>query len=136
MLQTYSEGKISRFDQLISVDAPYDIHALVAYLAHGSPRDMVRICKKIVDEHTKSGAYREQIVYRTVKVGIASFSNERARELYGPAFGELKKVGELTFTISSLASDVFRVSTQSIRSKVKNWSSVGGSKNWRCPQCW
>ncbi|WP_305077277.1 P-loop ATPase, Sll1717 family [Methylobacterium sp.] len=124
-LQTYSSGKIFRFDQLLSDETPFDIHALVSYLAHGSPRDMVRICKKIVDEHTKTGAFSDKIEFRTVKVGISAFSLERARELYGSAFSDLRKIESLNFTINYLASDVFRVSQQAVRTRVKNWQSLG-----------
>lgn len=124
-LQAYSNGKISRLDEIISKDSPYNVHKLVAYFANGSPRDMVRICKRIVDDHTKTGRFGSLIDFRTVKSAILSFSLERARELYGSHFTELKKVGELTFTISSLASDVFRVTQQAARSKVQKWQGSG-----------
>lgn len=124
-LQAYSKGKISRLDEIISKDSPYKVHKLVAYFANGSPRDMVRICKRIVDDHTKTGRYGPTIDFRTVKSAILSFSLERARELYGSHFTELKKDGDLTFTISSLASDVFRVTQQAARSKVQKWQGSG-----------
>ena len=124
-LQTYSNNNISRFDQLLNKDRPFDVHALVAYLAHGSPRDMVRICKKIVDEHTKSGIFTKLIDFRTVKVALAAFASERARELYGTAFGDLKKIDSLNFTINYLANDVYRISQQAVRAKIKNWQAAG-----------
>ncbi|WP_162501340.1 P-loop ATPase, Sll1717 family [Methylobacterium crusticola] len=124
-LSTYSEGKIRQFDDLVASDSPYNVHRMIAYFAHASPRDMVRICKKIVDEHTKTGRYGEKIEFRTVKAGIINFATERARELYGAIFGELKKVGDVNFTINRLANDIFRVSTQAARSKVKNWQNSG-----------
>lgn len=124
-LETYSDGEVTSFNSLLSGDAPYDVHKLITYFAHSSPRDMIRICKKIVDEHTKSGAYSKKIDFRTVKSALILFSNERARELYGQHFADLRKVNELDFTISALASDVFRVSQQAVRSKVQKWQESG-----------
>ncbi|WGU39640.1 MULTISPECIES: P-loop ATPase, Sll1717 family [unclassified Phenylobacterium] len=124
-LQSYSAGKVSRFDELLAEDTPYDVHKLVAYFAHGSPRDMVRICKKITDEHTRSGKFSAKIEFRTVKSAIMAFSTERARELYGEHFSEIRKVDGLNFTISALASSVFRVSQQAARAKVQKWLASG-----------
>lgn len=124
-LQSYSGGNVNRLDNLLTGDSPYDVHKLVAYFAHGSPRDMVRICKKIVDEHTRAGRFPPKIEFKTVKAAIMAFSLERARELYGEQFREIKKIGDITFTISGLASDVFRISQQAARAKVQKWLSSG-----------
>lgn len=124
-IETYSGGKIKSFNDLLSGDAPYDVHRLITYFAHSSPRDMIRICKKIVDEHTKTGVYNDKIEFRTVKSAILQFSTERARELYGEHFADLRKIRELDFTIPTLANDVFRVSQQAARSKVQKWQDSG-----------
>lgn len=124
-MQAYSNKEVSRFDQLVSTNIPYDIHALISYFAHGSPRDMVRICKRIVDEHTRTGRYQSVIEFRTIKQALANFSAERARELYGSIFGELRRVKELNFTTNSLANNVFRITTQAARSKVQKWQNSG-----------
>lgn len=124
-LTSYSDGQVNRLDDLLSNDAPYDVHKLVAYFAHGSPRDMVRICKKMIDEHTRSGNFADRIEFRTIKSALMSFSVERARELYGQHFSDIKKINDLNFTISGLASEVFRVSQQAARSKVQKWQSSG-----------
>ncbi|MGU3360336.1 P-loop ATPase, Sll1717 family [Methylobacterium sp. M6A4_1b] len=124
-LTTYSGGAIRRFDQILTGDAGYDVHRLISYFAHGSPRDMVRICKKIVDEHTRTGRYGPRIDFKTVKSALIGFSTERAKELYPGIYTDLKKVGELNFTINKLANDVFRVTTQAARSKVQKWQGSG-----------
>lgn len=124
-LSTYSRGKITRFDQLLDGDSVYDVHRLVAHFAHSSPRDMIRICKKIVDEHTRQGHSRPKVPFRTVKTALMAFCAERARELYGAQVSDLKKIREPTFTIGHLASDVFRVSAQAARSKIQKWQSSG-----------
>ncbi|WP_237355201.1 P-loop ATPase, Sll1717 family [Xanthobacter sp. YC-JY1] len=124
-LESYSGGRVSRLDQLLADNQPYNMHKLVAYFAYGSPRDMVRICKKIIDEHTRTGRFTSKIEYRTIKSAIMAFSAERARELYGEHFSDIKKVDLLTFTISTLSNDVFRISQQAARSKVQKWQASG-----------
>ncbi|KQS98079.1 MULTISPECIES: hypothetical protein [unclassified Rhizobium] len=124
-IETYSDGKVSRFDELLSGDANYDVHKMLAHFAHGSPRDLIRISKKIVDEHTRAGSFGEKIPFRTVKSGIIAFSVERARELYGAQMAELKKVHALNFTISILASEIFRISGQAARAKAQKWQNSG-----------
>lgn len=124
-METYSNGAINSFNDILAGDELYDVHKLITYFAHNSPRDMIRICKKIVDEHTKSGVYGDRIEFRTVKSAIMQFSNERARELYGEHFSDLRKIRELDFTIPTLANDIFRVSQQAARSKVQKWQDSG-----------
>lgn len=124
-LGTYSEGKISSFGELLSDNGGYDVHSLIAHFAHSSPRDMIRVCKRIVDEHTRSGTYSEKISFRTVKAALLTFSGERARELYGQQVTELKKIADINFTIGSIANEVFRVSHQAARSKVQKWQASG-----------
>lgn len=123
-LATYSNEKICRFDELMS-SSPFNIHRMIAHFANASPRDMVRICKKIVDEHTKTGTYSDKIDFRTVRAALALFSLERARELYGPFITDLKKIGRLTFTTNFLANDVFRIGVQGARAKVQKWQNAG-----------
>ncbi len=124
-METYSDKKISRLDQLIEEDSPYDVHKLVTYFANGSPRDMVRICKKIVDEHTRTGSFDKIIAFRTVKSAILAFSLERSTELYGESIRDLRKVDTLAFTINMLANDIFRITTQAARAKIQNWQLSG-----------
>lgn len=124
-IEIYSGGSISSFNSMLSGDAPYDVHKLITYFAHNSPRDMIRICKKILDEHTRSGKFAPKIEFKTVRSALQAFSVERSRELYGQHFTELRKIGELDFTISFLASESLRVSQQAARSKVQKWQTSG-----------
>jgi hypothetical protein len=124
-LETYSGGKVSHFGELLSDNGGFDVHKMIAHFAHSSPRDMIRICKRVVDEHTRSGVYSGKIPFRTVKSALLTFSGERARELYGTQVTELKKIADLNFTIGTVANEVFRVSHQAARSKVQKWQASG-----------
>ncbi|WFS02674.1 hypothetical protein PR016_08770 [Rhizobium tumorigenes] len=124
-IETYSSGRLSRFDELLADDGGFNVHRMLAHFAHNSPRDLIRICKKIVDEHTRSGTFSAKIAFRTVKSALLAFCSERARELYGPQITELKKVHDLNFTISTLSNEIFRISGQAARSKVQKWQDSG-----------
>jgi hypothetical protein len=89
-----------------------NVHRLVAQIGHGSPRDVIRACGRIVDEHTRTSADQSLIRPEAILKGIRTFSEERADELYGPYIEQIRRVGRLTFTINQVASDVFRITSQ------------------------
>jgi hypothetical protein len=124
-LAAYSEGNVSSLNQLLCPDVPIDAHRLVAYLAWGSPRDMIRVCKWIVSEETRTSEKSRCIGTEALWAGVRSFANERATELFGTYLDELKKIGEPTFTIKDLVGDVFRVGENAVRRKVQIWQSNG-----------
>jgi len=125
-LLAYSDGRISSFNELICVDVGLDVHAMVAHFAAGSPRDMIRLCSRIVAEQTRTSVEGNCVGEDALWQGLREFSNERAGELLPGSFvSELRRVGKPTFTISHLASDVFRVKDQAARRKVQLWTNTG-----------
>jgi hypothetical protein len=124
-LLAYSDGRLPNFNELLSSDAQIDAESLIVYLAAGSPRDMVRICKAIVDEATRTSAPDAGLRRVDVLNGIRSFAREYADLACGSRLPELRKIGTVTFTINQLASDVFNVSENAARSKVQKWQDAG-----------
>jgi len=111
---------------LLCGDVTVNLHKLVAYMAEGSPRDMVRMCQRIVAEATRESADIDCIPEDAVWSGVRSFSRERAEELFGREYlDRLAKVGSVTFNISSLANDIFRVTENAVRSWVQKWQDTG-----------
>jgi hypothetical protein len=125
-LIAYSGGRIESMNQMLSDGSSLNVHRLVAYLSGGSPRDMIRVAQRIVAEQTRISAESQSLDEKNIWVGIRQFANERAEELCGSGYlGELKKVGEVTFTISHLSSNIFRVGDQAARRKVQLWGNTG-----------
>jgi hypothetical protein len=125
-LSAFSEGRVESLGVLICADVPVNLDLLVAQLASGSPRDMVRMAQRIVAEATRETAEVRCIDEAAVWSGVRSFSREPAEELFGRVYlDRLTKVGEVTFTISRLASDVFRISENAARSGVQKWLATG-----------
>jgi hypothetical protein len=102
-----------------------NLHRLLAYLANGSPRDMIRIASRIVAEQTRMGGGQPCVTEAAVWAGVRQFSGDRATELFGAVAREVAKVVKPTFTINHLANDVLRVSTQAARQRVQNWTNTG-----------
>jgi hypothetical protein len=86
---------------------------------------MIRLCKRIVAEQTRSSEADTCVGERAVWQGVRVFSDERAEELFGQYLGELKRINSPTFTISELSSTVFRISDQAARRKVQLWGETG-----------
>lgn len=124
-LKAYSDGKVASMNQLLDAESKFDLHALVSILAFGSPRDMIRLCKSIVDEKTRIKNETGVLERRIISQGIAAFSEQRSLELFGNLMEDLRKVGQASFTISMLANDIFRVTANAISRKIQIWTDQG-----------
>jgi hypothetical protein len=123
-LREFSDNKHSSFNSLMSA-SDLNLHRLVAWLGVGSPRDMIRVCGRIVDEHTRSHSTIELIENQTIYLGIQNFARERAEELFASNVAQLKKLNSVTFTVNQLASDFLRISIQAARNRIGPWQNIG-----------
>lgn len=124
-LQAFSAGSINNLNQIVDPSVKYDLHGMVATFAAGSPRDMIRMCRSIIDEQTRTGDSPGALNLSPIEKGIISFSVERSNELFSDIMDELLRVNSNTFTISKLANDVFRITTQSMGRKIQSWIDAG-----------
>lgn len=125
-LAGYSNGRVEDVSELLADDArAIDLETLVVFLAAGSPRNMVRMCKAIVDEATRTSPEATGISRSQLFEGITSFSRVYAELETGGRLPDLRKIGSVTFTINQLASDVFNVSENAARSRVQKWMDNG-----------
>jgi hypothetical protein len=124
-LEAYSSQRVSSLNELLATDVTYDLHALVATLAAGSPRDMIRMCRAIVDEQTRVGDQAGTLNSGAIERGISTFSSDRSNELFPELMDELLRIGSYSFTISRMANDVFRMTTQAMGRKIQTWVDAG-----------
>jgi len=124
-LRAHSKATIDSFNDLLSPDAALDAHLLICHVAHGSPRDMIRIAKQVIAEATKGGVGDARISRENVMVGIGEFAKQRVDELYPRFAAEFSRVPNANFTTPQLANDVFRITTQAMRQKILQWVEVG-----------
>ena len=124
-LSTFSRGSVSSLNELASNAGKLNLHDLVCFFAFGSPRDMIRICQRLVDEQTRTNDQPGKIEPPIVERALRNFSQERSEELYPAFISDIKKVGDATFTIAKISADVFRFTAQAGRNKVRNWQDAG-----------
>ncbi len=102
------------------------VEDLVLTFSHGSPRDMIRICRQMVTEHLRLEPDTVGIRFPGVTNGLNAFCNERAKEVVPDSIlSELQKTHRLDFTVNYVANDVFKISTNAGRSKIKTWVKTG-----------
>jgi len=127
-LSAFSRGKITSLRALMERPDELDIDTLAAHLAAGSPRDLIRLMAAVVAEETRDSDQKEAISLDAFWKGIRRFSEERCDELFPGQVVEIRRVGssgKVTFTVNTLANDIYRVTTQAARARVQGWMNTG-----------
>lgn len=123
-LLAFSNNRVSSFNQLVDETATVDFHKVLVYLSHGSPRDMIRMARSIVKEHTRMPDEAVKIHPNTVADGIVGFSKESTLEKFSRFQGDFSRISSASFTLTDLAS-VFKISTTGVTNKVNAWIPTG-----------
>ncbi|UXN33610.1 P-loop ATPase, Sll1717 family [Glutamicibacter sp. M10] len=102
-LAAFSDNRITSFNQLVEENVPVDAHKVLVYLSHGSPRDMIRMARAIVKEHTRMPNETNKISSNTLAKGITEFSKESTLEKFGRFHSDFSRIKESSFTLTDLA---------------------------------
>jgi hypothetical protein len=127
-LAAHSDRRVDSLEGLLTVPptAASGLVRLTVQLAQRSPRDLIRIWGRAVDEQLRVDASSRGISRQAVVNGIDRFCHERAEELAtASTVRDLKRVARVDFTVSEVASDVFHVSTNAARAKIQGWENRG-----------
>jgi hypothetical protein len=98
----YSSGALTSFNDVLHPDVDVNIHKLICYLAQGSPRDMIRLAKRIIDEQTRTTPDAVLVEDHAVWHGIRAFAAARAEELFSPFLSDLRRIGRPSFSTDHL----------------------------------
>lgn len=123
-LAAFSDNKITSFNQLVDEETPVDAHKVLVHLCHGSPRDMIRMARSIVKEHTRMPNEASAISSATLAKGIVDFSKESTLEKFGRFQKDFSRIQNSSFTLTELAS-IFKISTTGVTNKVNAWIPTG-----------
>jgi len=123
-LRSYSAHRIDSFNALINPSAGIDVHMLLVHLSKGSPRDMIRMARAIVTEHTRMGSEEDYIQLPTVYRGVQLYSKQRTEESYPQYQADFSRVNEPSYTLTGLAG-VFKISSQGVANKTQAWTAAG-----------
>lgn len=122
-LKAYSQGRVSTMAQLLG--QPEIDKAIIQY-SLGSPRTIIRICKEIVDQQSEINAGADKISPPAVSRGLDVFAKNFAHETVPKnVLRELKRLGQVNFTVKHIYSNVFKFTQQAGIAKVKQWQDDG-----------
>jgi len=126
-LRAHSQGQVHTIAQLLSEALPFNVDTALCILANGSPRNLIRICDKILAVQAETAPDSRHITPAAIERAVLLHCEQIAEELYGEDIPrELQRVGRELFTISYLASDVFRTTHENTsRNKVIKWQDLG-----------
>jgi len=128
-LKAYSKNKVNTLTQLLGDSKGFDLDMFIAYFAQGSPRNVIRICKAILDHQSELDFSSNRLHPRAVRLGFEEIAENISRERYSETFvKELKKTKRCDFTIRHVYTNVFRFTQQAGMSKVKGWEDAGAVK--------
>jgi DNA-directed RNA polymerase subunit RPC12/RpoP len=124
-LKAFSEGSVTSFAQLCE-KMDFDPDDLICVIANHSPRNVIRICEKIIASQEDENQDSSLVSVSSFDRGITAYCEENTKHLYGEdTVRELERVGREVFTINFLANDVFKFHTNSARNKVAAWENSG-----------
>jgi hypothetical protein len=127
-LDSYSGGSVRDLGHLL--DTPADVSEKSVYaslcFAQNSPRDLIRIWGRAVDEQLRLNPEATRISRVALLTGIDTFCKERADEIAtGAIVRDLTRIARVDFTVSEVASEIFRVDANSVRARVQGWQNRG-----------
>ena len=129
-LEAYSNNKINNFSDIVNYDFYISIDEIIILFAQKSPRNVIRIIQDIIAEQREINQYARKISETAIMEGINTFSQNKASEIVDiNTLRELRKIGQIEFTINYLANDIYKCSQENVRTKIKKWSDLGIIEN-------
>ena len=120
----FSNNKLSGFAD-ISDNEGLNIDDVVCLMANGSPRNMIRLSDRILSIQSEKENLNK-IELSSFDQATVDYSERLFRENYDDILLKIiQKIGKEIFTINYLANDVFKITTQGARSKLKVWLNIG-----------
>ena len=125
-LRSYSQDKVLNFKDIVDFETKIDLNKIIVSFGEGSPRNIIRICKEILDQQAEINSNYSKISERAFIKGFETFSENYTLENFPHKMvKELKKNRLIDFTITHVYSDVFKFTQQAGISKVKTWADNG-----------
>ena len=132
-LMAHSDGQVWSLGAISEKIDGFDTDELAVLFANGSPRDLIRVCSKIVAEQQElsglSSCLTETAIFRgidefcRIKCELEMFVDVRKHLI------SLQRIGShsdhVDFTIPYLASDVFKESNTGSGNRTREWRKLG-----------
>ncbi|HLF70985.1 MAG TPA: hypothetical protein VI759_02385 [Dehalococcoidia bacterium] len=126
-LNVFSNGKLSDLSEVVSPeDDASDLVFISLCFAAGSPRDLIRIWGRALDEQLRSNDAMPGITLEAMMRAVDAFANERAIEIAtASVLRDLTRLGQVDFTVSEVANDILHVQTNAARRSIQIWDQRG-----------
>lgn len=125
-LAAHSGGQIESLASVCQLDSHIDIDKIVVLFSQGSPRNIIRICKDILDQQSELNSSSHVLSPAAVVQGFEMFARNYTNEIYSEAVvRDLQKLKRADFTVKYVYNDIFKFTQQAGISKVKVWQDVG-----------
>lgn len=123
-LRFFSNGRVSSFDSLMEASCGIDDH--LCLIANGSPRNLIRLCERILAVQGERDAKATKISMEALDQATVEYSEKVFVENYGEGvLKELQRVGRELFTTNFVANDVLKITGNGARNKITSWISLG-----------
>lgn len=123
-LLSFSDGEISSFDSLLEV--PCNIDDQLCLMANGSPRNLIRLCERILAIQGDRDPISLKISIAAIDQATVAHSEKICIENYGEnILKELQRVGRELFTTNFVANDILKISANGARNKITSWGNLG-----------
>jgi len=98
---------------------------VVAILAQGSPRTLVRICKEILDQQSEIDPSVSVVSSEAIEMALRRIADNITHETYSDSvIKDLQRTKRCDFTIRHLYADVFKVTQPAALNKVRLWETA------------
>lgn len=127
-LRAHSQQRVHSIEQLACENASSRWDPIIAQLAHGSPREMIVLMRRVVAEQTRTGDGGSCLDVASFWSAVRSFSDTLASSRAGKYLDDLRKIGasgRITFGSAEIANEVLRISQRATSAKVKSWQHTG-----------
>jgi hypothetical protein len=123
-LLSFSGGRISIFDSLMEEPCGIDDH--LCLMANGSPRNLIRLCERILAIQSDRDPSALKISMVAIDQATVVHSEKICIENYGEnVLKELQRVGRELFTTNFVANDILKISANGARNKITAWANLG-----------
>lgn len=123
-LRAYSKTRPISFATISDAHFPVPIDLLIATFAQGSPRNLLRICKEILDQQSNIDPSVKKISQDAIEKGVNQIADKIAHELYTDrVIKDLQRTQHCDLTIRNIYQ-VFDISQQAAQSKVRIWENA------------
>lgn len=125
-LKAFSDNKVLSLDSISDSDLHMSLDKAIAIFAQGSPRNVVRICKEILDQQSEINPNAKRISREAVQKGFEQIAENVTHELFSDAVvRELQRTKRCDFTIRHIYVNVFKFTQQAGLNKVRGWEDNG-----------